>query len=159
NAATVKLKVTVDNDSRALADVSVSTEIFALDQAKHRSGPAVARIAPVNVSVAPGSNATAELSATIRSPKLWGPPPHQQPHRYVAVTTLSQKGKVVDTYETPFGFRSLKFDPNDGFSINGERVPLNGVCNHHDFGALGAALNYRALERQLEMLLEMGCNA
>jgi beta-galactosidase len=66
---------------------------------------------------------------------------------------------VVDKYETSFGIRTLKFDPNNGFFINGERVRLNGVCDHHDLGALGSAVNDRALQRQLEMLSEMGCNA
>jgi beta-galactosidase len=65
----------------------------------------------------------------------------------------------MDTYETPFGFRTLKFDPDAGFFINGEHILFNGVCDHHDLGALGAALNYRALRRQLEMLQAMGCNA
>ena len=53
----------------------------------------------------------------------------------------------------------IKFDPNAGFFLNGEHIKLNGVCNHHDLGALGAALNYRALQRQFEMLAEMGANA
>jgi beta-galactosidase len=66
---------------------------------------------------------------------------------------------VVDTYETPFGIRTLKFDPNQGVFVNGERIELKGVCDHHDLGALGAAFNYRAAQRQLEMLMEMGCNA
>ena len=68
-------------------------------------------------------------------------------------------GKTVDSYETTFGVRTLKYDPNAGFFLNGEHVKLNGVCNHHDLGALGAAVNYRALQRQLEILKEMGCNA
>jgi beta-galactosidase len=65
----------------------------------------------------------------------------------------------MDNYETPFGIRDLKFDPNKGFFINGEPVKLNGVCDHHDLGPLGSALNYRALQRQLEMLADMGVNA
>jgi beta-galactosidase len=65
----------------------------------------------------------------------------------------------VDTYETPFGIRTIKFDPEKGFFLNGEHVPLNGVCDHHDLGALGSAINVRALERQVQILQEMGCNA
>src|SRR5262249_22254449 len=122
-------------------------------------GAAVARIAPVNVSVPSDSNAVVEGNGNVRSPKLWGPPPHQRPNRYVAVTSVSEKGSVVDTYETPFGIRTLKFDPNEGFFINGEHVLLKAVCNHHDRGAWGAALNYRALEQQPELLMEMGSNA
>ena len=75
------------------------------------------------------------------------------------MTTVRQDQTVVDRYETPFGIRTLKFDPNAGFFLNGEHIKLNGVCNHHDLGALGAAINVRALQRQLEMLAEMGCNA
>jgi len=75
------------------------------------------------------------------------------------VTTVRQLGKTVDIYETPFGVRTLKFDPAAGFFLNGEHIKLNGVCNHHDLGALGAAVNYRALVRQFETLAEMGTNA
>jgi beta-galactosidase len=65
----------------------------------------------------------------------------------------------VDTYETPFGIRDVRFDPVKGVLINGERVFLKGVNQHSDLGALGMAFNERAAERQLQMLKEMGCNA
>jgi beta-galactosidase len=158
-SATVNLKVTVDNDSKQSANVSVSTEIFSLDADGRKTGPVVAGLAPVNLQIAPGAEAIAEGKGTVANPRLWGPPPQQRPNRYVAVTTVSQGDKVVDVYETPFGIRTLKFDANQGFFINGEHILLNGVCNHHDLGALGAAFNYRALQRQLEMLMDMGCNA
>jgi beta-galactosidase len=157
--ATVKLKVAVENDSKQVAEVRVSTEIFPLDSNGQRAGTVAAGIAPLSLQIPPGGSAVAEGKATVANPRLWGPPPQQQPNRYVAVTTLSQADKVVDTYETPFGIRTLKFDPNTGFFINGEHIPLNGVCNHHDLGALGTAVNYRALQRQLELLADMGCNA
>jgi len=157
--ATVNLKVTVDNDSRQDASVNVVTEIFALDAGGEKVGSVVATIAPTTLRVSSGKNAVAEGNATVTNPKLWGPPPTQRPNRYVAVTTVSQDGKVVDNFETPFGIRTLKFDPNRGVLVNGEHVDLKGVCNHHDLGALGAAVNDRALQRQLEMLQEMGCNA
>lgn len=157
--ATVNLKVTVDNDSKQPANVSVATEIFALDADGKKSGAAVAKIAPMDLQIAPGGNAVAENGATVINPKLWGPPPTQKPNRYVAVTTVSQEGRVIDIYEAPFGIRALKFDPDEGVFVNGERIELKGVCNHHDLGALGAAFNYRAAQRQLEMLMDMGCNA
>jgi len=157
--ATVNLKVTVDNDSKQEASVSVATEIFALDAGGKKIGSAVANIAPATLRVAAGKNEIAEGSAAVTNPKLWGPPPTQKPNRYVAVTTVMQDGKEVDSYETPFGIRTLKFDPNIGVLINGEHVDLKGVCDHHDLGALGAAVNFRALQRQLEMLQDMGCNA
>jgi beta-galactosidase len=158
-AATVDLQVTVDNDSKQPADAIVSAQIFALDENGRRTGTTVATISPTSLRIAPASNAAAKGTATITNPKLWGPPPHQRPNRYVAITTVAQSGRAVDVYETPFGIRTLKFDANEGFFINGEHVELKGVCNHHDLGALGAALNYRALQRQLEMLQDMGCNA
>jgi len=157
--ATVNLQVTVDNDSKQSANVSVATEIFSLDAGGKKIGSAVANIASANLQIPAGDSAVAEGSTTVINPKLWGPPPTQRPNRYVAVTTVSQNGKVVDNYETPFGIRTLKFDPNEGVFVNGERIELKGVCNHHDLGALGAAFNYRALQRQLEMLKDMGCNA
>jgi beta-galactosidase len=158
-AATVNLEITLDNDSKESLDATISSQIFPLDVNGRRNGAAVASISSVNLRIAPGSNSVVKGTATITNPKLWGPPPHQHPNLYVAVTTVSQGGKAVDAFETPFGIRTLKFDANQGFFVNGEHVDLKGVCNHHDLGALGAALNYRALQRQLEMLQEMGCNA
>ena len=158
-SARVDLKIAVDNDSRQDASVSLATRIFEIDKADRKIGRAVASISPANLRVPAGMNATAETSGTIANPKLWGTGPGQKPNRYVAVTTVRQKGEIVDIYETPFGIRTLKFDPNAGFFINGRHLKLNGVCNHHDLGALGAALNYRALQRQFEMLADMGANA
>jgi beta-galactosidase len=75
-------------------------------------------------------------------------------------TTISTKnGTVIDKYETTFGIRSVVFDPDQGVLVNGQHVPIRGVNNHHDLGSLGAAWNYRAAERQLEELLEMGTNS
>jgi beta-galactosidase len=155
-SATVNLRVSVDNNSKQDANVSLATQIFALDADGQRAGGAAATMAPVNAQVAAGTNATVETRGTVASPRLWNP---RTPNRYVAVTTVTQNGAVVDTYETPFGIRALKFDPNQGMLINGEVVKMNGVCDHHDLGALGAAANYRALQRQLEILRDMGCNA
>jgi beta-galactosidase len=119
----------------------------------------IAQVSAVNLQIAEGEHALAEGSTTVLNPKLWGPPPTQRPNRYIAVSTVSQDGQIVDHYETPFGIRSLKFDPNQGVFVNGERIELKGVCNHHDLGALGTAFNYRAAQRQLQLLQEMGCNA
>ena len=102
------------------------------------------------------SSTLVELDATVAHPRLWGPPPRQTPNRYAVVTTVSRNGLAIDRYETPFGIRTLKFDGNDGFSINGQRVDFQGVCMHHDLGALGAAVNDRALKRQLDTLDHVG---
>lgn len=158
-AATVALEVTVDNDGDADARVRVATEIHVLDAAGRVSGEAVARLDAVEVHVAAKSSATVGGSTTLAWPKLWGPPPTQRPDRYLAVTTLSHQGRVVDRYDTPFGVRSIRFDPDHGLYVNDEHVPIRGVNNHHDLGALGAAFNARAAERQLRLLQEMGANA
>jgi beta-galactosidase len=152
----VVLSVTVDNKSKADATVSVATQIFALDAAGERAGAAVAALPAVNGQVAAGKSATVENKGTVANPKLWST---KSPNRYVAVTTVTQNGNVVDAYETAFGIRTVKFDPNAGMSINGETLKMNGVCDHHDLGALGSAVNFRALQRQLEILHDMGCNA
>jgi beta-galactosidase len=157
--ATVNLKVKVDNDSTQTARVSVATDIFGLDTEGNKSGVAVANLTTVALQILPGAGTVADGTTTINNPKLWGPPPTQKPNRYVAVTTVEQDGKLLDRYETPFGIRTVKCDPNEGVFINGEHIELKGVCDHHDLGALGAAFNYRAAQRQLEMLAEMGCNA
>ena len=158
-SARVVLKISVENDSNQDTTASVSTQIFEIDGKDRKTGRAAASIASLSLQIAAGRTATIETRGTISNPKLWGTGRLQKPNRYVAVTTVRQKGKTVDVYETPFGVRTLKFDPNAGFFLNGEHIKLNGVCNHHDLGALGAALNYRALQRQLEMLADMGVNA
>ncbi|MEA9748229.1 beta-galactosidase GalB [Xanthomonas campestris pv. raphani] len=158
--AQVQLAVQLDNAGAAAVQAQVSTALYALDDASGlRRGPAVAQIAAVQVQVAAGGNARVQGSTQIEAPRRWGPPPTQQPHRYVAVTEVSQGGRVVDRVETPFGVRSVVFDPDKGLVINGEHVPIRGVNNHHDLGALGAAFNMRAAERQLQLLQQMGANA
>jgi len=158
-SATVNLAVSVKNDSSNRVRAEISTQVFSLDSRGRKSRRPAAMIAPLEREIESGGRCVAEGECVIDSPRLWGPPPSQQPNRYVAVTTVSCQGHVTDVYETPFGVRTLRFDPNEGFFINGERTLMNGVCDHHDLGALGAALNGRALRRQLEMLQEMGCNA
>ncbi|MEP7109533.1 MAG: beta-galactosidase GalB [Ferruginibacter sp.] len=94
-----------------------------------------------------------ELS--VPQPKLWFT---TRPYLYKAVSQVVSRGKIIDDYITPLGIRSFEFDPNKGFLLNGKQVKINGVCNHHDLGCLGTAINTRALERQLEILKAMGCN-
>jgi beta-galactosidase len=158
-SATVELAISIDNDTSAQSSVDVTTDIYAVDAAGKRVGKVVAKINPTSVQVAAGSSARVQGSTTITNPRLWGPRPTQTPNRYIAVTTVSRGGKAVDRYETRFGIRSIRLDPNTGVYVNDEHIPLYGVNNHHDLGALGAAFNARAAERQLEMLLEMGSNA
>ena len=95
-------------------------------------------------------------SVKILDPKLWS---INRPYLYKAVTRIMSEGKLIDEYSTNFGIRYFNFDSQKGFSLNGKHLKILGVCMHHDLGALGAAVNTRAIERQLQILKEMGCNA
>lgn len=156
SAAEVKQKVAIENRSALSAAVKVSTEIFELNSNGVKSLQPVATNAAVPLRIASGATATPEFTAVVWKPKLWST---TTPHRYVAVTSLEQDGKTTDVVETPFGIRTIQFTATNGFLLNGERLYIKGVCLHHDFGALGAGLNLRAMERQLELMRELGCNA
>lgn len=91
----------------------------------------------------------------VHHPERWS---LQHPFLYRLVTLLMIDGKVVDQVENRIGFRTVKLDPNYGFLLNGEKIKLNGVCEHHDLGALGAAFNPIALRRRLHILKDMGVN-
>lgn len=158
-SATIDIEVTIDNDSKKETTVEITTKIFALDATGKVTGKALVGFSPLKTSIAPGKSDRVKGTVSIKNPRLWGPPPTQTPHRYAAITTVSQGGKAVDQYETHFGIRSLRFDANSGIHVNGEHIYIKGANQHHDLGALGAAFNVRAAERQLEVLREMGCNA
>jgi beta-galactosidase len=100
-------------------------------------------------------NNTISQSVKIPKPKLWSV---EQPYLYKVVSQLKSGTVILDEYTTPLGIRFFYFDREKGFSLNGKRLKILGVCNHHDLGALGAAINTRALERQLQILKDMGCN-
>jgi beta-galactosidase len=159
NSATIDMEVTIDNDSEDNASVTAVTQIYTLDTEGNKTGDAIADFEPLTASVAAGQSDKVEASIILENPRLWGPPPTQTPNLYVAVTTLWQNDKPIDQYETRFGIRSLTFKPDSGIYVNGELTKIKGVNLHHDLGALGAAFNSRAAERQLEILREMGCNA
>ncbi len=96
-----------------------------------------------------------EQEITVTNPTLWS---IDNPYLYKAVTTVLAGGEATDSYTTNFGIRYFRFDIDQGFLLNGKRLKINGVCNHHDLGCLGTAINTRAIERQLEILKAMGCN-
>lgn len=98
-----------------------------------------------------------KLSQTfnLNSPQLWST---EQPYLYTVETEIYKGSDLIDSYTTPLGVRYFNFDQKTGFSLNGVPTKILGVCMHHDLGALGAAVNKRAIERQLELLKEMGCN-
>ncbi len=97
-----------------------------------------------------------EQTFIVENPQLWSP---ESPSLYVARTTLKRGEEVLDVYDTRFGIRTIEFIPEKGFYLNGKPYKFQGVCNHHDLGPLGAAINVAGLRHQLTMLKDMGCNA
>lgn len=97
-----------------------------------------------------------EQNFIVSQPQLWTP---EGPSLYRAVSKIYANGKLIDTYSTPFGIRNIEFVAEKGFYLNGQHRKFRGVCNHHDLGPLGAAVNKAALRHQLRMLKEMGCDA
>lgn len=92
----------------------------------------------------------------VADPQLWD---LDTPNMYTIRTRLSVNGREVDSYDTPLGIRSIEYIPGKGFFLNGRRNQFKGVCNHHDLGPLGAAVNRSALRHQIELLKDMGVNA
>jgi len=148
-SATVVIKTKVSNDSNGGAPVNLTTIIV------DASGREVTRSIAKEVA-AKGAHAEVSQTLKVSSPMLWS---DVRPYVYKVISQLQQGARIVDRYETPLGIRSFRFDVGKGFFLNGKSVKIRGVCNHHDLGSLGAAVNTRAIERQLEMLKEMGVNA
>ena len=146
----VSVSVSIDNNTTSQQTVVVRNKIIS---------PAGVQVASASkkLSLNPSAKSTSSLSQLkVSRPQIWS---CETPYIYKVVTTIEQNGKVVDTYETPTGFRTFKFDAEKGFSLNGKSMKINGVCQHHDLGCLGAAVNEDALYRQLRILKEMGTNA
>ena len=147
--ATVAIRTELRNREADPAAVTLETAI--LDAA----GQEVAR--STSQPTVPASAVAAILSRiTLPAPVRWGV---DRPYLYTAVSTVRRGDVLLDRYTTPFGIRTIEWGPEKGFLLNGRRVQIRGVCNHHDLGALGAAVNRRATERQLEILRKMGANA
>ncbi|MBU3822817.1 DUF4982 domain-containing protein [Flavobacteriaceae bacterium XHP0103] len=159
DTAVVNYAVRVINNSNKESDISVVTNLFLLNENGAITSESVAQLPKKTIKLNAGKNGSLESSAIVTKPKLWGPPPTQTPNLYKAITIIYANEEPIDTYETIFGIRSIEFNPDKGLLVNGEHVKIQGVNQHHDLGALGAAWNYRAAERQLEMLKEVGANA
>jgi beta-galactosidase len=145
--AQVKVDIRLESPAKTTGQAVVKTQIFDAS----------------NKLVGSSSQSVKLTSATqltklieVKNPTLWS---DQQPYLYSVQTEVLVKNKVVDRYVTPLGIRSFTFDADRGFALNGKELKIRGVCNHHDLGALGAAFNVRAAERQLEILKSLGCNA
>ena len=157
--ATLDATIQIENNSSVDQNIELVIEVYALNEKLEKTGKTVVAFPRSIVNIAASKKIAIEKSLTVKNPLLWGPPPLQKPHLYVAVCRLYENGKLTDEYETRFGIRSIKFDPTRGVLVNDKPVRIQGVNQHHDLGALGAAFNVRAAERQLQLLAEMGCNA
>lgn len=146
--ATVSVCTSVKNEGTADAEVKVISSL--LDAEGNRVGETTS-VLPISKD----SVGTYQQMVKVNSPVLWSV---NNPYLYTLETEVWADGKLVDTYETTTGIRSFEFSADKGFILNGEQVKIKGVCMHHDLGCLGAAVNTRAIERQLEILREMGCN-
>lgn len=158
-SATLSIDVNIENTSKEDAVTEIITKVYPLNADGTPHKKATARFAKQTISTKAGTQNKDSATTTIKNPRLWGPHPTQTPNLYVAVSTLKQNGKIIDQFETRFGIRTVEFVPEKGILVNGKRIQIKGVNQHHDLGALGAAFNKRAAERQLEILQEMGCNA
>jgi beta-galactosidase len=152
----VSVEAEVENHFNEVVPVTLKAQIYKLNDKFEITGAPVAESVVVTASIPAMKNHDFRFDIPVPNPVLWDV---YQPELYRVAVTVSQGATVTDKYETNFGFRTIVFTPRDGMLVNGKRTEIKGVCNHHDLGALGAAFNTRAAERQLEILKEMGCNA
>ncbi|WP_031427909.1 beta-galactosidase GalB [Flavimarina sp. Hel_I_48] len=148
DSASVKIVVQVENGYKTSKTAQIRTKIVY----KHTK---IASISSENTTILAHKSDSLRQEISIPDPELWSV---DNPAMYTAVTEIVVDGKIVDQYKTPFGIRNFKFDLDRGFILNGKQVKIKGVCMHHDLGPLGAAVNTRAIERQLEILKDMGVN-
>jgi hypothetical protein len=147
--ATVRVRTSIENHQAANQNVAVEVTVF------DPSGKQVASSAKNGETPANGS-ALVDQQFFVANPLRWD---FKTPSLYTAVVTLRGGDATLDKETVTFGVRTVQFTANDGFFLNGKRVQLNGVNLHHDLGALGAAFNLRAMERELQIMKDMGVNA
>ncbi|MHB8838712.1 MAG: glycoside hydrolase family 2 TIM barrel-domain containing protein, partial [Gemmatimonadaceae bacterium] len=151
SGAHADLSVRLDVRNDGASPVDVRTEVNVRDA----TGTVVAASrAPVSVGV--GANGRAELALSVPAPHRWSV---SDPYLYEVEALVRVAGRVVDAERVKYGIRTVAFSPDSGFILNGKKVPLQGVCLHHDLGPLGAAAFDRGIERQLEIMKQMGVNA
>ena len=146
----VDITTTVENDSDTTKTVTVKNTL--LDE----NGKVANNTTTSQVEIAADSTQDIEQSVNVEKPELWSV---DDANMYKMKTEIVENDEVLDTYETDYGFRYYNFDKDTGFSLNGEKMKLKGVSMHHDQGSLGAVANRDAIERQVKILKEMGCNA
>ena len=148
SSAKINIKTKISNRSDKVQAVTLTTVII------NPEGKEVVH-SSTNESINSNSSVEANQNIDVKSPSLWS---LDKPLLYKVISKIEIDNAVVDTYETPFGIRYFDFDRAKGFLLNGKQIKIKGVCDHHDLGSLGAAINTRAIERQLQLLKEMGCN-
>jgi beta-galactosidase len=149
-SATVHVQTTVVNQGTAAQSVTVQATVI---------DPSGAKLSPVTSSaqsVAAGDSVDFALDVPVSSPKLWN---LESPNMYEVLTTIQSGTTGLDDEVTPFGIRTIKFDPELGFSLNGKIIKHKGVCLHHDVSGLGAAVPQRAMQRRIAILKSIGSNA
>ncbi len=153
-SVTTNISTTVANDSEQEQSVTLTHTVFP------KGGDPDADIGTVTTNaqtVEPGGTANIAAELQAESPVLWDT--SENPALYTVRTEVKVNDEVVDTYNTEYGFRYFDFDVNTGFSLNGVNMKLKGVCMHHDQGSLGAEAWESAIDRQVRILKEMGCNS
>lgn len=150
SSATANVSTKVKNQGSSAKSVSLKTTIM------DAAGDTVASNTSLAANIEANGDNTYSQNLTVSNPSLWSP---SSPNLYTVKTEVLADDNVVDTYTSTMGFRYFNFSNTTGFSLNGVNMKINGVCLHHDLGALGAAVNYRALERELQIMKDMGCNA
>ncbi|HTJ50854.1 MAG TPA: beta-galactosidase GalA [Cyclobacteriaceae bacterium] len=150
NLATVKVRTSVVNDGKAKADFTLKHFLVNAQKKKIDS------IAVGSTSLAAGASHELTAQLTARSPMLWS---LENPYLYKMITTISSGEKLIDTYETTFGMRDIRWDPNQGFFLNGKHVKLQGTNNHQDHAGVGTALPDELQRFRIAKLKEIGCNA
>lgn len=146
--ADVKVVTTLRNSHRYDTDVTIVSTVLDARGRKVASDTKT-------IAVVAEQKGVAEQQLRVAEPHLWS---LENPYLYTLRTELYEGKQKTDVYNTTFGIRSFYFDAESGFILNGKHLKINGVCQHHDLGCLGAAVNRRAIERQLQILQEMGCN-
>ncbi len=154
--AVVNVDITLENATDSECELNLNTYVVALDENDQPSEKHIVAAEPLSLKLDAHYQTVRTQVVLVKKPRLWS---LKHRHRYIAVTTLDSGGKELDRVETPFGIRRVRVDPDHGFFLNDEHVTLKGVCLHHDLGALGTAVNTRALQRQIEIMQSMGCNS
>ncbi len=148
--ATVMIRTEVNNHGKGAKNARVISTI--LDP----SGKTVGKASSAAVSVPDWGESAYEQQVVIKKPALWS---IEEPNLYRLVTEVEAGGAAVDRYDTVFGVRTVKFDAEKGFFLNGKSVKVKGTCNHQDHAGLGAALPDAVQKFRIRRLKEMGCNA